>query len=95
MLDEDNVPKQVKRPYIYVKVRVKDKDFLLPLRSNLNHPNSFHAPSSKSANAGIDYSHALILPDQSYIKNWTNLDRDQYNYLKRVMKRFKMNSVYI
>lgn len=82
MLDENNVPKQIKRPYVYVKVRVEDKDFLLPLRSNLNHPNGFHAPSSKSANAGIDYSHALILPDRSYIKNRTHLDREQYNYIR-------------
>lgn len=82
MLDENKVPKQVKRPYVYMKVRVEDKDFLLPLRSNLNHPNGFHAPSSKSANAGIDYSHALILPDRSYIKNRTHLDREQYNYIR-------------
>ncbi|AJI09090.1 hypothetical protein [Bacillus cereus] len=82
MLDENNVPKQIKRPYVYVKVRVEDKDFLLPLRSNLNHPNGFHAPSSKSANAGIDYSHALILPNRSYIKNRTHLDREQYNYIR-------------
>lgn len=82
MLDENNVPKQVKRPYVYMKVRVEDKDFLLPLRSNLNHPNGFHAPSSKSANAGIDYSHALILPDRSYIKDRTHLDREQYNYIR-------------
>ncbi len=82
MLDENNVPKQIKRPYVYVKVRVEDKEFLLPLRSNLNHPNGFHAPSSKSANAGIDYSHALILPDRSYIKDRTHLDREQYNYIR-------------
>ncbi|NWK72602.1 hypothetical protein HWX41_27155 [Bacillus paramycoides] len=82
MLDENNVSKQMKRPYVYVKVRVEDKDFLLPLRSNLNHPNGFHAPSSKSANAGIDYSHALILPNRSYIKNQSHLDREQYNFIK-------------
>uniref|UniRef100_UPI0037532DBA hypothetical protein n=2 Tax=Bacillus cereus TaxID=1396 RepID=UPI0037532DBA len=82
MLDENNVPKQVKRPYVYMKVRVEEKDFLLPLRSNLNHPNGFHAPSSKSANAGIDYSHTLILPDRSYIKDRTHLDREQYNYIR-------------
>lgn len=82
MLDENNVPKQVKRPYVYVSIKVKDNNFLLPLRSNLNHPNGFHAPSSKSANAGIDYSHALILPESSYIKNRTDLDREQYDYIK-------------
>ncbi|MEC3226113.1 hypothetical protein P9027_29790 [Bacillus thuringiensis] len=82
MLDENNVSKQMKRPYVYVKVRVEDKDFLLPLRSNLNHPNGFHAPSSKSANAGIDYSHALILSNRTYIKNQTHLDREQYNFIK-------------
>lgn len=82
MLDENNIQKQVKRPYVYVSIKVRDNNFLLPLRSNLNHPNGFHAPSSKSANAGIDYSHALILPESSYIKNRTDLDREQYDYIK-------------
>lgn len=82
MLDDGNILKQVKRPYVYVKVRVSEKDFLLPLRSNLNHPNGFHAPSSKSANAGIDYSHALLLPDESYIKKRSHLDKEQYDYVQ-------------
>ncbi|MEB9507580.1 hypothetical protein P4J13_27150 [Bacillus anthracis] len=89
MLDENNVSKQMKRPYVYVKVRVEDKDFLLPLRSNLNHPNGFHAPSSKSANAGIDYSHALILSNRTYIKNQTHLDREQYNFIKENYETIK------
>lgn len=84
MLDPNNRMKQIKRPYAFLKIVVDDISFLIPLRSNLNHPNGFKIPSSLKTKAGLDYSHALVYPQEKYIlNNRVIISNEQYNMVKK------------
>lgn len=53
------------RPYVMIKINVDGLDFAIPLRSNISHNHVLW--TDKKNRCGVDYSKAVIIPDQSYI----------------------------
>lgn len=74
MLDHLNTTKQSKRQYLFVEIKYKDNNILIPLRSHL--PKNKHIgdigypiPSSEKPNAGLDFRKIIIVNDENYIEN--------------------------
>lgn len=57
LMDKEN------RPYLFLSVRINEKDFAIPLRHNINHPFCFLTTPP----AGLDFSKAVVISDNSYI----------------------------
>lgn len=74
------------RPYLMLKVRLNELDFLIPFRSNINHKHSFKTIKNK----GLDFSKVLILKDQSDIKQHILLfDDNEYQIINSNFKVIK------
>ncbi|WP_234117231.1 hypothetical protein [Clostridium hydrogenum] len=73
MLDPHNKQKQSERNYAFIKVKYKNNNIFVPLRSNVNTNTpygkiGFPVPSSKRPYAGLDFRKILIINDLSYIE---------------------------
>lgn len=53
------------RPYIQIWVTIDGVNFAIPLRSSIHHPFVFWTDEERRC--GIDFSKAVVLPDESYI----------------------------
>lgn len=53
------------RPYIQVYVTINGVHFAIPLRSSIHHPYVFW--TDRERKCGVDFSKAVVLPDESYI----------------------------
>lgn len=79
MLDPNDTAKQSRRTYICIKIAVDNNIFYLPLRNNLgNDIRKFgrigHAvPSQKRPNAGIDYRYALVINNDIYLEQCSEM----------------------
>lgn len=73
MLDPDNLTKQSNRKYIFLEVKYKENNLLVPLRSEMPDISKlgqvgYKVPSEYKPNAGLDYRKILIINDESYIE---------------------------
>ncbi|MBR0380862.1 MAG: hypothetical protein IJH71_00280 [Eubacterium sp.] len=72
--------KKENRPYICLSVQIDQKTFAIPIRHNIGHPFCF----STLKPAGLDYTKAVVIEDQSYIspdKPW--IDSKEWNIIKK------------
>lgn len=53
------------RPYIQIWVTIDGVNFAIPLRSSIHHPFVFWTDEER--HCGVDFSKAVVLPDESYI----------------------------
>lgn len=53
------------RPYIQIWVTIDGVNFAIPLRSSIHHPFVFW--TDEEQHCGVDFSKAVVLPDESYI----------------------------
>ena len=71
MMDPNNRVKQTERQYLFVKVKYKDNNILVPLRKelpNLKAKMCFKAPCQSKPNAGLDYRKIMIVNDMTDIE---------------------------
>ncbi|MCD8204561.1 MAG: hypothetical protein LUC16_01880 [Coprobacillus sp.] len=89
MLDFYDPDKQASRMHLRVKITYNNHNFYIPLRRNLK-PDvrpygriGHEVPSSTRPNAGLDYRHALLIDDDSYIRSvdLNNVSKMQVNKL--------------
>lgn len=73
MLDPNNLDKQGKRGYLFLKVVYEGNNLLVPLRSNIEPLKPYgvigHRVSSKKRpNAGLDYRYILVINKMEYLE---------------------------
>lgn len=70
MLDPYDMQKQTSRQYLYIAVKYKENNILVPLRRNAgkNLKMFYPVPSHSRPNAGLDYRKMLIVNNLGYIE---------------------------
>ncbi|WP_066715705.1 type III toxin-antitoxin system TenpIN family toxin [Clostridium sp. Marseille-P299] len=71
MLDPRDIVKQTLRQYLFLNVKYRDNNILIPLRSDIPKNNlkiCYPVPSRTRPNAGLDYRKMLIINDDEYIE---------------------------
>ncbi|EKD7143290.1 hypothetical protein OSE20_002846 [Listeria innocua] len=95
MLDPNKPQKQNRRTYLYLDFQKDYYHYLVPLRSNLNHKNGFPVPSKQRPNAGLDYSHTLVIKNKDYIERAV-IPTEQYQQIKsNIAPIYRKTSQYI
>ena len=84
------------RPYIVLLVLINDLKFAIPLRTNIRHSYCYKFRTSDrktESNTGIDYSKAVVISDDKYLGEETNINDKEYLELQQkfffVIKQFK------
>jgi protein AbiQ len=63
--DYPEIERKSSRPYIMVKINIDGLNFGIPLRSGISH--SYALWTDKENKCGVDYSKAVLIPDETYI----------------------------
>ena len=53
------------RPYYCLEIKVESRTYAIPIRHHIKHPHCFHTIGE----AGIDYTKAVVITDDSMISN--------------------------
>jgi protein AbiQ len=99
MLDPFDLPKQTARQYLYVNVKYKGNNILVPLRRNIgsNLKLYYPVPSKTRPNAGLDYRKMLIVNNEAYIEipssqrladSQTKIINDNYDTIEKSVIKY-------
>lgn len=99
MLDPYDKQKQTSRHYLYISVKYKGNNILVPLRRNVgkNRKMFYPVPSQTRPNAGLDYRKILIVNKPEYIEipsvqrlaeSQRKLISDNYDKIERAVIKY-------
>lgn len=84
------------RPYIVMVVKIGDNRFALPLRTNIRHNYCYKFKNTgrdTNSSAGIDFTKAVIVNEERFIGEATNIDNKEYVELMNkyffIIKKFE------
>lgn len=100
MLDPFDLKKQTTRQYLYVNIKHKGNNILVPLRRNIPNHNPklyYPVPSLTRPNAGLDYRKILIVNNEEYIEipssqrladSQTKIINDNYETIEKAVIKY-------
>ena len=78
--DYPEIERKSNRPYIMIQISISGIDFAIPLRSGISH--RYALWTDKANKCGVDYTKAVIIPDNKYIDDKNPYIRpDEYKAL--------------
>ena len=84
------------RPYVVLLVNINNNKFVIPLRTNIRHSYCYKFKTSDRETdsiTGIDYSKAVVISDDSYLGEATNINDREYLELQQktffIINKFK------
>ena len=84
------------RPYLVLMIKIDDNIFAIPFRTNIRHKYSYQFKNSSRPSdsiTGLDYTKAIIIDDDKYIGEDTNIDNKEYIELNKkfyfILNQFK------
>lgn len=99
MLDPFDLSKQTARQYLYINVKYKGNNVLVPLRRNVGNNRKLYypVPSETRPNAGLDYRKILIVNNEDYIEtpssqrladSQTKIINDNYSTIEKAVFKY-------
>ena len=75
--DYPEIEQKHKWPYIQVYLEIEGIQYAIPLRSDINHPHVLW--TNKNNHCGVDFSKAVVIKDEKYIKDYKIAKSDLNN----------------
>ena len=80
------IERKQNRPYAVLLIKISDRTFAIPFRSNIRHRYCYKfktSDRSTDSSTGLDYSKAVVITKAKYLGNRININNKEYIELQK------------